>query len=151
MKKRRCNYCKEYFKQKNVERYCAPKCNIMKNALIVNGCWVWQGYNDKNGIPIINTNGLNTSAHIYSYRTHYGFYDTNIRNFYQTCGNRICVNPEHIKPGLKKDYVVPGWVEIVMPFLLRDIMSIRQISRITGVTTYKLSKLKYGDNKCGRI
>lgn len=58
-------------------------------------CWRWQQKLTRNGCGSILRNGVRVSAHEASYIIHYGHLDDSMR-VSQTCGNRDCVNPEHL-------------------------------------------------------
>tara|TARA_R110002167_G_scaffold301457_1_gene505770 strand:+ start:296 stop:718 length:423 start_codon:yes stop_codon:yes gene_type:complete len=68
---------------------------IEKNITITKGCWKWNLYKDKLGLPIIWANGKSVPAHRFVYEMFNGEiqYQQEIK---QTCKNKGCINPEHL-------------------------------------------------------
>lgn len=68
---------------------------IEKNITLTKGCWNWNLYKDKTGIPIIWANGKSVPAHRFVYEMFVDEikYQMEIK---QTCSNKACINPEHL-------------------------------------------------------
>lgn len=63
-----------------------------------NGCWLWLGKPNKNGYGRY----ANRLAHRYIYETKKGPIPEGMV-LRHTCHNRLCVSPEHLKIGTKKE------------------------------------------------
>lgn len=60
------------------------------------GCWIWQGeINEKNGDPMISYRGIVQGVMLLAYQIHTG--DLHPDYLWKICGNKNCVNPEHIR------------------------------------------------------
>lgn len=60
-----------------------------------NGCWIWTGLCDKNGFPLLHDGITNVLAHRWAY-AHWRGPLARSRRTTRTCGNRLCVNPDHV-------------------------------------------------------
>lgn len=69
----------------------------LKNKIKIkdNGCWIWTGAKGPKGSGTMRINGKVTSPRRVSYYIHNGPIP-NGRNVNPTCGNRLCINPEHL-------------------------------------------------------
>jgi len=58
-------------------------------------CWVWTGALDRNGYPVMNTDGKMVMAHRFVAKVFWDFDDS----YYvtRTCKVQNCVNPNHLK------------------------------------------------------
>jgi len=60
------------------------------------GCWVWTGYIDEMGRGSLHIGG----KYVYAHRAAYEHYVGPIikgNQIHHTCGNKICVNPDHLR------------------------------------------------------
>lgn len=85
-------------------KYCSDACQLLYHAEIgssLDDCWGWNGYLDKSGYPRITTReGPGYGAHRFSHETWVGSIPEN-RAVFHICGNPNCVNPKHLKLGVK--------------------------------------------------
>lgn len=72
-----------------------------------NGCWEWAGPKDSRGYGHLAWNGKNARAHRVAYELQHGeiprgsgHHGTVIMHL---CDNKLCCNPEHLKPGTHAD------------------------------------------------
>ena len=66
------------------------------------GCWVWQRAVNSSGYGHLYVNGVHKYAHIHAYEQAHGEVANNgitigSRQVHHKCGNRLCVNPEHLE------------------------------------------------------
>ena len=76
--------------------------NVSTSDLLEDGCWNWQGKTNPQGRPII---GFGVSSELYAYRASFSFYFGRVPNgdCRHLCGNRLCVNPDHLSDGRLSD------------------------------------------------
>lgn len=67
-----------------------------------NGCWLWTGHT-KHGYGYVTVNRKSYRAHRYIYEQLIGSI-SEARNLHHACGNRSCVNPEHLQPIDKSEH-----------------------------------------------
>jgi len=59
-------------------------------------CWVWTGYIDEKGRGSLHIEGKYVYAHRASYE-HYRGPIPDGHHIHHICGNKICVNPDHLR------------------------------------------------------
>jgi len=57
------------------------------------GCWLWTGALDPVGYPFQRWDGKLAKGHRVAYEIHHG--EPAPKRLFRTCGNKLCVNPEH--------------------------------------------------------
>ena len=64
------------------------------------GCWIWQGQISNSGYGRTMVSGLNNQAKMVSAQTaSYQLFIAEVPEGHlvkQTCGNRLCINPQHL-------------------------------------------------------
>lgn len=68
----------------------------------VTGCWEWQGSKTRHGYGLIGRNGTTTTAHRV-YFEHFGGVIPEGWEVDHLCGNRGCVNPNHLESVTKHE------------------------------------------------
>ncbi len=81
---------------------------VVKGQLSEDPCWIWEGGRNTGGYGTFNSGFKNMSAHKFSYEYHKEKVP-NGRSIGKTCGDKLCVNPDHMfiterKAILKKEY-----------------------------------------------
>lgn len=61
------------------------------------GCWIWTGYTDERGTPVVRTATSTTTARRAAYERENGPVPEG-RVLYAMCGTRLCVRPRHHEP-----------------------------------------------------
>lgn len=104
----------------------------------VTGCWDWQGTLSAGGYGIATKCNGTRLAHRIEYEKRYGPIAKGLEAHHK-CGNRACVNPDHIEPLPPLDHVradrlsIPD-SEIANIRKLAESKSHREIARMYGVT-----------------
>lgn len=124
-------------------------------------CWEWIAGKSSTGYGKFCFNGKMTSAHRIAYLFHYGFLVHNILILHR-CGNRGCVNPEHLYAGTHKDNyrdmvhhgrlaVFRGednpsskLTESQVALIRASNLSTRKIGKIFGVGSATVSRIRRG-------
>lgn len=81
---------------------------FMRKVEKVDGCWLWTS-SCSNGSPTFRANGRMHSARRWMYRQHHDLNSTHI--VANTCGERRCVNPGHLKSMTKSAFNSPDKAE----------------------------------------
>ena len=76
--------------QKAVDRF------MEKVTTQEDGCWIWQGACNSSGYGFFSDNGLNISAHRWSYIQFKSAVPEGLQ-IDHTCRVRMCVNPDHLE------------------------------------------------------
>lgn len=74
------------------------------------GCWIWEGNVSNNGYGRVTLLGVNFLAHRVSYELYMGLISED-KGVLHKCGNKLCVNPEHLYLGDAQDNA-RDWVEL---------------------------------------
>jgi hypothetical protein len=75
------------------------------------GCWIWQGLRDCYGKPVASVKGRIVRVAYNNFERKKGFRPRRLVN---TCGNKDCVNPDHLAPEVKDQQVKKLTLEIQM-------------------------------------
>src|SRR5207248_6576059 len=67
-------------------------------------CHIWTGPKDAEGRGIVSIDGTPVLAHVASYHYHVGGTDREVR---QTCGEPLCIRPEHLRVDEPEAAVAP--------------------------------------------
>lgn len=78
---------------------------FMRKVEKVNGCWLWVAALNK-GVPVFRANRRTHNAARWLYRQHHDLNSTHI--VVATCGNKHCVNPEHLKSTTMAEFKNPA-------------------------------------------
>jgi hypothetical protein len=66
------------------------------------GCYLWEGSRSPNGYGVVNIGGRTQSAHRFSWEQVNGEIEDGL-NILHECDVKLCLNPEHMRLGTKKD------------------------------------------------
>jgi DNA-binding XRE family transcriptional regulator len=111
-----------------------------------NGCWIWNGGQFQNGYGKFTIKGRQYRAHRVSYELAHGPIpaDALLRH---TCGNRLCVRPEHLKWGGVRESHAAQMTNMnrsrVAKLTEQDVRQIRQRYADHEITQRQLAK-EYG-------
>lgn len=81
---------------------------FMRKVEKVDGCWLWVGAMNRN-IGVFRANRRTHNAGRWLYRQHHELNSTHL--VVTTCGNRHCVNPDHLKSMTKSEFNKPDRAE----------------------------------------
>lgn len=71
------------------------------------GCWLWDGYGDREDYGQIRVNGKLIQAHRFSYEIHVGAIPGGLQ-LDHLCRVHCCVNPAHLEPVTHKENAMRG-------------------------------------------
>ena len=91
-------------KSKSLEQRLLEKTDTSK---ILTDCWVFLGCKDSSGYGNIGNNGKTISAHRASYELYRGQIPKD-KQIDHICGNRLCINPQHLDLVTAKENVRRG-------------------------------------------
>lgn len=74
------------------------------------GCWVWQLGMGSKGYGCARRDGVQIAAHRFVYERERGDIPADME-LHHVCGNRRCVNPEHLEPLSKAEHAARHWRE----------------------------------------
>ena len=66
-------------------------------------CWEWKSYIGPTGYCLFGFNGKNIGAHRLAFEIFFGKLLPG-ENVMHACGNKLCVNPHHLKVGAKNQF-----------------------------------------------
>lgn len=82
-------YSKDYFNINHIMK------RFLKNVKKTNRCWIWKKA-PNNGYGRFGVNNHRIFAHRFSYMMYVGHIDSKMI-IHHECGNKMCVNPKHLK------------------------------------------------------
>jgi hypothetical protein len=93
---KKCLYCINVFASKaSTTNYCSTDCSFFHRIREYNSCWNWLGNIAQSGTINFKVEGRSTTAPRYAYEKYKGILPKG-GYVVRTCGNDICVNPEHL-------------------------------------------------------
>lgn len=108
------------------------------------GCWLWMGSRHNDGYAVLNSGGRQVKMHRASYLLNNGPIPQQ-RFVVHTCGNKACVNPEHLllvdhkglyQHNLEQDHVARGERNGFATLNANKVRRIRQLAK-TGKYSHR--------------
>ncbi|KKK76925.1 hypothetical protein LCGC14_2858760 [marine sediment metagenome] len=98
--------------EKHYKRHYRTKSTILKTSeerfnekwipVTETGCWLWMAHKNPNGYGTLRVDSVDFPAHRYSWMLHKGRIPEGLCVLHK-CDTPLCVNPEHLWLGTKKD------------------------------------------------
>jgi len=94
-------YTEKFSKQFSVET-AEARFWEMVDKTAPGGCWLWSGKQDKSGYGVLRIHPGQIAAHRFSWKLHNKKEIPDDTCIIQTCGNRLCCNPAHLRMAARK-------------------------------------------------
>jgi hypothetical protein len=94
---------------------------MAKVQILPNGCWVFTGCITENGYGHIRLEGRMRHTHAVTYEDKYGPIPDGLEPDHFYCDNKVCCNPDHVKPVTHQENVAravaqsPAWGVAALP------------------------------------
>lgn len=74
----------------------------------ITGCWIWTGSLATRGYGVLKVNGKSRLAHRWIYEQTKGPIPAGLVLDHYRCDNKLCVNPDHLRPVTNRENVLRG-------------------------------------------
>lgn len=106
----RCVFCRKSFTAPLGRKYCSTQCNnrisiedrIKNNTLKTPKCFLWTGYTDPGGYPLLYIDGKKRLVTRYVWEQKYGQIPPTLVIRHR-CNNPPCIRISHLRKGTQKD------------------------------------------------